>query len=104
MADMKTDIHPVYHAKTKVVCGCGNEFEIGSTVEDIRVELCSNCHPFYTGKQNLIDTSGRVERFEKIMKATGDKTERSGKKAKTAKRTKQKADKKGAKAVKLHEA
>lgn len=103
---MKTDIHPAYHAKTKVVCGCGNEFETGSTVEEIRVELCSKCHPFYTGKQNLIDTSGRVERFEKIMKATGgkDKTVRGGKKAKTEKRIKQKAEKKGAKVVKLHEA
>ncbi len=101
---MKTDIHPTYHAKTKVVCGCGNEFETGSTVEDIRVELCSKCHPFYTGKQNLIDTSGRVERFEKIMKATEENTDRSGKKAKTEKRAKQKAEKKGVKVVKLHEA
>jgi len=99
---MKTDIHPKYHAKTKVVCGCGNEFEVGSTVDEIRVELCSKCHPFYTGKQNLIDTSGRVERFEKIMKAT-EGTKRGGKKVKAEKRAKKKAEQ-SSKSVKLHEA
>lgn len=100
---MKTGIHPTYHAKTKVICGCGNEFETGSTVENMRVELCSECHPFYTGKQNLIDASGRVERFEKLMKATEGKTARGGKKAKAEKRAKKKAEK-SSNTVKLHEA
>jgi large subunit ribosomal protein L31 len=61
---MKKDIHPKYHPKAEVVCGCGNKFTVGSTMEHIRVEICSKCHPFYTGKQSLIDTAGRVERFK----------------------------------------
>ena len=56
-----------YYKETKVVCACGNKFVVGSTMPEIRTEICSNCHPFYTGKQNLIDTAGRVERFAKIM-------------------------------------
>jgi large subunit ribosomal protein L31 len=59
---MKKDIHPEYH-KTVVHCACGNEFETGSTMKEIKVEICSNCHPFFTGKQKLMDTAGRVERF-----------------------------------------
>lgn len=61
---MKTDIHPKYFAKTKVKCGCGNIFTVGSTKEGIEVEICSNCHPFYTGKQKMIDTAGKVEKFK----------------------------------------
>ncbi|HPA47347.1 MAG TPA: 50S ribosomal protein L31 [bacterium] len=61
---MKKDIHPEYHI-AKVTCACGNIFEVGSTSKAIRVEICSACHPFYTGKQKLIDTAGRVERFKK---------------------------------------
>ena len=61
---MKKDIHPKY-GKTNVHCACGNTFETGSTKEDIRVEICSSCHPFYTGKQKLIDTGGRVDKFKK---------------------------------------
>jgi large subunit ribosomal protein L31 len=61
---MKPDIHPVYN-QTKVRCACGNEFMTGSTKENIRVEICSKCHPFFTGKQKLIDTAGRVERFRR---------------------------------------
>ncbi|MBN1850181.1 MAG: 50S ribosomal protein L31 [Deltaproteobacteria bacterium] len=60
---MKKDIHPEYH-KTLVHCACGNEFETGSTKKEIKVEICSMCHPFFTGKQKLIDTAGRVERFK----------------------------------------
>jgi len=59
---MKKDIHPEYH-NTIVHCACGNEFETGSTAKDIRVEICSKCHPFFTGKQKLVDTTGRVEKF-----------------------------------------
>ena len=59
---MKPDIHPTYQ-KTTVRCACGNTFETRSTVPDIHVEICSTCHPFFTGKQKLVDTAGRVERF-----------------------------------------
>ena len=61
---MKKDIHPKY-GKATVHCACGNTFETGSTKQDIRVEICSACHPFYTGKQKLIDSGGRVDRFKK---------------------------------------
>ncbi|MBN2420389.1 MAG: 50S ribosomal protein L31 [Deltaproteobacteria bacterium] len=61
---MKKGIHPEYY-EAKVTCACGNEFKAGSTVENITVEICSSCHPFFTGKQKLIDSAGRVERFRK---------------------------------------
>ncbi len=61
---MKKDIHPQYYPKTKVKCGCGNEFTVGSTKKDIQVEICGACHPFFTGKEKLIDTAGRVEKFK----------------------------------------
>jgi len=60
---MKSGIHPKYH-KTIVRCACGSEFETGSTVEDIHIEICSQCHPFFTGKQKLVDSAGRIERFK----------------------------------------
>lgn len=61
---MKKGIHPTYRL-TKATCACGNEFETASTVENIRVEVCSACHPFFTGKQKLVDSAGRVERFQR---------------------------------------
>ena len=61
---MKKDIHPNYK-KVAVRCACGNEFETGSTIDSIKVEICSKCHPFFTGKQKLMDTAGRVERFRR---------------------------------------
>ena len=61
---MKTDIHPEY-VEAHVRCTCGAEFTTRSTTPEIRVEICSNCHPFYTGKQKLVDTGGRVERFQR---------------------------------------
>ena len=61
---MKTDIHPQFK-QTTVRCACGSEFVTGSTVDNIRVEICSKCHPFFTGKQKLVDTAGRVERFRR---------------------------------------
>jgi large subunit ribosomal protein L31 len=61
---MKTDIHPEY-AETSIKCACGNVVEVGSTKKDIRVDICSNCHPFFTGKQKLVDTAGRIDRFRK---------------------------------------
>ena len=61
---MKQNIHPEYKVAT-VHCSCGNTFQTRSTRSDLRVEICSNCHPFYTGKQKLVDTGGRVERFQR---------------------------------------
>lgn len=61
---MKQGIHPDYKTTT-IKCACGNVIETGSTKEDIRIEICSACHPFYTGKQKLIDTGGRVDKFRK---------------------------------------
>ena len=61
---MKEGIHPKYNTVT-VGCACGNKFETRSTKSDIRLELCSACHPFFTGKQKLVDTAGRIERFQK---------------------------------------
>ena len=61
---MKTDIHPNY-AAAQVTCTCGNTFTTRSTTPEIHVELCSACHPFYTGRQKLVDTGGRVERFQR---------------------------------------
>ena len=61
---MKTDIHPTYFPKAIVTCSCGAKHTVGSTVEKMTVEICSKCHPFYTGKEKLVDTAGRVERFE----------------------------------------
>jgi large subunit ribosomal protein L31 len=61
---MKAKIHPDYK-DTTISCACGNVIEVGSTKSDIRVEICSKCHPFFTGKQKLVDTAGRIERFRK---------------------------------------
>lgn len=61
---MKKDIHPDYKVIT-AVCACGNEVEIGSVMPELKVEICSACHPFFTGKQKLIDTAGRIEKFRK---------------------------------------
>ncbi len=67
---MKKDIHPTYTADTKVTCACGNSFAVGSTLSEIQTEICSNCHPFFTGKQNLVDTAGRVDRFKAKLEAS----------------------------------
>lgn len=61
---MKKEIHPEYK-KTVIKCVCGNEIETGSVVDDITVEICNNCHPFYTGNQKIVDTEGRIEKFKK---------------------------------------
>jgi large subunit ribosomal protein L31 len=61
---VKTDIHPELHLVT-AVCACGNTFQVHSTKKEVRLEICSECHPFFTGKQKLIDSAGRVERFQR---------------------------------------
>ncbi len=70
---MKAGIHPLY-VNSKVICACGNTFETRSTKELIKLEICSACHPFYTGQQRLVDTAGRVERFKTRFAATQGKT------------------------------
>jgi large subunit ribosomal protein L31 len=70
---MKKDIHPKYYNNAKVVCACGNTFTVGSTKEKIEVEICSNCHPFYTGKKQLVDTAGRAEKFKARENKAKDK-------------------------------
>lgn len=91
---MKVDIHPKYFPEAKIVCACGNIVTVGSTVPEILIELCSKCHPFYTGKQKLIDTARRVEKFQERTTAQATKaTATLGKKAKTEKRAGQKAAK-----------
>lgn len=62
---MKTDIHPTYYPNAEVICSCGNTFVVGSTKPSLRVEICSKCHPFFTGEQRIIDTEGRVERMKR---------------------------------------
>ncbi len=83
---MKADIHPKYYPEAKVVCACGNSWVTGSTKPEIRVDICSNCHPFYTGEQRIIDTEGQVDRFYKRLEVrTEYKTKKEAKAtAKTA--------------------
>ncbi len=66
---MKKEIHPEYFSNAKAKCACGASFEVGSTMKDIEVEICSACHPFYTGNEKIIDSAGRVEKFKARMKA-----------------------------------
>lgn len=90
---MKKGLHPQYYNESKVTCACGATFTTGSTLPEIRIELCSACHPFYTGKQKFVDTARRVEKFQdKVSKKTAASATRKGKTvkraAKVAKKTK----------------
>ena len=64
---MKKNIHPNYYPKAQVRCACGNTFTVGSTKEFMEIEICSKCHPFYTGKEKIVDAAGRVEKFRKRL-------------------------------------
>lgn len=68
---MKAGIHPTYFGEAQIVCSCGNTFTIGATKEQIRVEVCGACHPFFTGEQRIIDTEGRVERLRRRFNLEG---------------------------------
>lgn len=70
---MKKDIHPKYYPDAKVKCACGNSWTTGATVPEINIEICSACHPFYTGKGKVVDRKGRVERFKKRLEKTTKK-------------------------------
>jgi large subunit ribosomal protein L31 len=91
---MKQEIHPKYYTAAVVTCSCGNTFTTGSTVEAITVEVCSNCHPFFTGKQKFVDTARRVEKFqERSKKAEAASANHVSKKAKRANKDTKKAAK-----------
>lgn len=80
---MKSAIHPEYHTDATVTCACGSTFTVGSTVKDLHVELCSACHPFYTGKQKILDSARRVDKFQQRAAAqTTVGSTRVGKRAK----------------------
>lgn len=66
---MKKEIHPTYFPEAKISCACGESWTVGSTLEELRVDLCSNCHPFFTGEQRIVDTEGQVNRFYKRLEA-----------------------------------
>jgi len=95
---MKQDIHPIYFPDAKVVCACGNTFTVGATVEEIHVELCSQCHPFYTGKQKLVDTARRVEKYQERATKKSGSAVKAKKEKKAARKTKksESSEKKGA--------
>ncbi len=84
---MKQDIHPKYFPNAKVKCACGAVFEVGSTRQELHVEICSHCHPFFTGKEKLIDTAGKVEKFKA-------RREKASAKPKTQKKQRVKKNKK----------
>jgi len=99
---MKKEVHPQYYPQAKVICACGNTFSVGSTREEIHVEICAACHPFYTGKQKLLDSARRVDKFvkrteAKSVKVTGKKVKKEKQKALKAAK---KADQEGVKIVK----
>jgi len=70
---MKKNIHPTYFPNAQVKCACGATFQVGSTKEFIEIEICSNCHPFYTGRERVVDTMGRVEKFKKRLEKKREK-------------------------------
>jgi len=70
---MKKKIHPEYHDNAKIICACGNIIEAGSVVKEMKVDICSACHPFYTGKKKSLDTTGRVDRFKKLAEKAASK-------------------------------
>jgi len=81
------DIHPTYYEKAKVVCACGNTFTVGATMELLEIEVCSACHPFYTGKKQLLDTAGRAEKFKAREKKAKERvTKPKAKKPRAAKK------------------
>ena len=88
---MKQDIHPTYYPEAKISCACGKTWKSGSTKSDLNVAICSNCHPFYTGRENLVDARGRVERFAKRMEKSAQQKATTPSKAPRAKKNAKKA-------------
>jgi len=83
---MKKDIHPEYHKDAKIICSCGAVLSTGATQKELHVEICSACHPFYTGKKKVLDTTGRVDRFKKLAEKAAAK-KKNGKKEKKIKKS-----------------
>ncbi len=77
---MKKNIHPTYFSDAKIICSCGAVLETGATQKELHVEICSACHPFYTGKKKVLDTTGRVDRFKKLAEKAATKKEAAAKK------------------------
>jgi large subunit ribosomal protein L31 len=84
---MKPKIHPKYYPEARVTCACGNAWTTGSTVPEMRVDLCSACHPFYTGQQRIVDTAGQVDRFMKRLERSADTIEQVRTQQDTQRRT-----------------
>ena len=92
---MKKNIHPEYHNDAKIICSCGAVLHTGSTQKEMHVEICSACHPFYTGKKKVLDSTGRVDRFKKLAEKSATKKAASlTKKSKETKKEVKKAKKK----------
>ncbi len=72
---MKAKIHPKYYPDARVICACGNTFTVGATTAELKIDICSQCHPFYTGEQRIVDTAGQVDRFMKRLERTADTVE-----------------------------
>lgn len=96
---MKSDTHPQYNKDAKVTCVCGNSFKVGSTLEEINIEICSQCHPFFTGQEKIVDTAGRVEKFkarqskadtDKVKARKSKKVEKKTREVKSAKKVSKK--------------
>jgi len=73
---MRKKIHPKYYSEATVRCSCGNTFTVGSTQEEIRTDVCSECHPFFTGEQRIVDTAGQVDRFIRRLEKRGEAVSR----------------------------
>jgi large subunit ribosomal protein L31 len=93
---MKKDIHPEYYKDAKIICSCGAVLSTGATQKELHVEICSACHPFYTGKKKVLDTTGRVDRFKKLAEKAAAK-KKTGKTGKQVKKTESKESKKSTK-------
>ena len=88
---MKVKIHPKYYANARVICACGNTWTTGSTLPEIKVDICSACHPFYTGEQRIVDTAGQVDRFMKRLERTAETAEQVRLQQETQRRAAQQA-------------
>lgn len=86
---MKKNIHPTYFPDAKIICSCGAVLETGATIKEMHVEICSACHPFYTGKKKVLDNAGRVDRFKKLTAKAETKKASTAKKAPREKKAKQ---------------
>lgn len=91
---MKKEVHPKYYTDAKIICACGNTLAVGSTKQEVKTELCSACHPFYSGKQKIVDAARRVEKFNAKMVAKDEVgKDKKGKKVKREERAQVKAEK-----------